>query len=284
MKRNNFNSDDVSASDINQRLIKIASAVDDAFAQLELREEEATPATVREEVKKILDEERCTRLTVCQTYDILIDEREKEIKETPATAQWSKGTLTKHKTMRKHLSGFRTILYFEDINDELLAKVELYLIGKGLSNSYVFKSMKDIKTFLNWATKKGYNRNIKYQSYQQRFHDETTSDTAVNHFALTPEELQSIMTFPTHRQAIDRARDVFVFCCFTGLRFSEVMALKWSNMDGDILDTTAQKTGQRKRILSLKMPCVFYQNTQPHQMKKIREYFPKYQIKNSIHI
>ncbi len=248
VKRNNFNSDDVSASDINQRLIKIASAVDDAFAQLELREEEATPATVREEVKKILDEERCTRLTVCQTYDILIDEREKEIKETPATAQWSKGTLTKHKTMRKHLSGFRATLYFEDINDELLAKFELYLIGKRLSNSYVFKSMKDIKTFLNWATKKGYNRNIKYQSYQQRFHDETTSDTAVNHFALTPEELQSIMTFPTHRQAIDRARDVFVFCCFTGLRFSEVMALKRSNMDGDILDTTAQKTRQRKRI------------------------------------
>ena len=42
----------MSASDINQRLIKIASAVDDAFAQLELREEEATPATVREEVKR----------------------------------------------------------------------------------------------------------------------------------------------------------------------------------------------------------------------------------------
>ena len=28
------------------------------------------------------------------------------------------------------------------INDELLAKFELFLIGKGLSNGYVFKSMK----------------------------------------------------------------------------------------------------------------------------------------------
>ena len=248
VKRNNFNSDDVSATDINQRLVKITSAVDEAFAQLELREEEETPTTVREELKRILDEEKSTRLTVEQTYQLLIDEREKELKETPATAQWSKGTLTKHKTMQKHLSEFRSTLYFEDINDELLAKFELFLIGKGLSNGYVFKSMKDIKTFLNWATKKGYNRNLKYQSYQQRFHDETTSDTAVNHFALTPDELQSIMTFPTHREAIDRARDIFVFCCFTGLRFSEVITLKWSNLDGDILDTTAQKTGQRKRI------------------------------------
>lgn len=248
VKRNNFNLDGVSAADINQRLIKIASAVDDAFDQLELREEEVTPTTVRDELKRILDEEKSTRLTVGQTYQLLIDERENELKETPATAQWSKGTLTKHKTMLKHLLDFRATLYFEDINDELLAKFELFLIGKGLSNGYVFKSMKDIKTFLNWATMKGYNRNLKYKSYQQRFHNETTSDTAVNHFALTPEELQSIMTFPTHREAIDRARDIFVFCCFTGLRFSEVMALKWSNLDGDILDTTAQKTGQRKRI------------------------------------
>lgn len=188
VKRNNFNLDGVSAADINQRLIKIASAVDDAFDQLELREEEVTPTTVRDELKRMLDEEKSTRLTVGQTYQLLIDERENELKETPATAQWSKGTLTKHKTMLKHLLDFRATLYFEDINDELLAKFELFLIGKGLSNGYVFKSMKDIKTFLNWATMKGYNRNLKYKSYQQRFHDETTSDTAVNHFALTPEE------------------------------------------------------------------------------------------------
>ncbi|MBD5357779.1 MAG: hypothetical protein HDR88_12370 [Bacteroides sp.] len=87
VKRNNFNSDDVSATDINQCLIKITSAVDEAFAQLELREEEVTPTTVREELKRILDEEKNTRLTVGQTYQLLIDEREKELKETPATAQ-----------------------------------------------------------------------------------------------------------------------------------------------------------------------------------------------------
>ena len=62
VKRNNFNSDDVSAADINQRLVKIASAVDDAFAQLELREEEVTPTTVRDELKRILNEEKSTMI------------------------------------------------------------------------------------------------------------------------------------------------------------------------------------------------------------------------------
>lgn len=161
--------------------------------------------------------------------------------ETPSTAQWSKGTLTKHKTMLRHLSDFRQDLFFEDINDDLLAKFELSLIAKGLSNNYVFKSMKDIRTFLNWATRKGYNKNTAYVSYQQRFHDETKSDPTVNLFALTDEELAAIMTFPTHRAAIDRARDIFLFSCFTGLRFSDVIGLHWSNIDGDMLDCTAQK-------------------------------------------
>lgn len=97
VKRNNFNSDDVSASGINQRLVKIASAVDDAFAQLELREEEVTPTTVRDELKRILNEEKSTRLTVAQVYQLLIDERENELRSSPATAQWTKGTLYNRK-------------------------------------------------------------------------------------------------------------------------------------------------------------------------------------------
>ena len=248
VKRNNFNSDDVSASDINQRLVKIASAVDDAFAQLELREEEVTPTTVRDELKRILNEEKSTRLTVAEVYRLLIDEREKEIKESPATAQWSIGTLKKHKTMLRYLNEYRNGIYFEDINDEFLAKLELHLIAKGMSNGYTFKSLKDIKTFLNWASKKGYNKNNAYLAFRQRFRDETKEDSTVNLFALTPEELQSIMIFPTGRKAIDRTRNVFVFACYTGLRFSDVMNLRWSNIDGDILDVIAKKTNKRQRF------------------------------------
>ncbi len=248
VKRNSFNDDGDSATDINQRLVKIESAVDAVFAQLELRGDEATPITVREELKRILNEEKNTRLTVAEVYQLLIDEREKELKETPFTAQWTKGTLTKHKTMRRHLLEFRAGLYFEDITDDMLAKFELFLIGKGLSNNYTFKSMMDIKTFLNWATRKGYNRNTAYVGYKQRFRDETKSDSTMNHFALTDEELEAVMSFPTNRAAIDRVRDMFVFSCYTGQRFSEMSSLRWSNIDGDMLDIVAPKTNKRQRF------------------------------------
>ena len=62
-------------------------------------DEVVTPATVREELKRVLNEEKGTRLTIHQTYQLLIDEREKEIKESLSTAQWTTSTLKKHKTI-----------------------------------------------------------------------------------------------------------------------------------------------------------------------------------------
>lgn len=116
--------------------------------------------------------------------------------------------------MLRHLNDFKSGLYFEDVNDDLLARFELFLIGKGLSNNYTHQSMKTIKGFFNWATKKGYNRNVAYQAYSQRFHDETKSDSTINLYALSEEELVAIQTFPTSRKAIDRTRDIFVFACY----------------------------------------------------------------------
>lgn len=81
VKRNSFNDDGDSAADINQRLVKIESAVNAVFSQLELRGDEATPTTVREGLKHILNEEKNTRLTVAEVYKLLIDERAKELKE-----------------------------------------------------------------------------------------------------------------------------------------------------------------------------------------------------------
>lgn len=119
VKKNNFNNDGISATEINTRIVKVESAIHEAFNQLELRGEEVSPTIIKETIKAILNEEKSSRLTVAEVYQLLIDEREREINETPATAQWSKGTLTKHKTMLRHLKEFRSGIYFEDINDEL---------------------------------------------------------------------------------------------------------------------------------------------------------------------
>ena len=55
VKRNNFNADGVSASDINTRIAKVEVAIHEAFNQLELEGEEVSPAIIKEKVKGILN-------------------------------------------------------------------------------------------------------------------------------------------------------------------------------------------------------------------------------------
>lgn len=247
VKKNNFNLKGESASDINARLRRIKIAVDDVFNRLDVNGIPPTKNNVRDELKKELDEETMSRKTVTEYYQMLVDSREKELTDTPNRAQWKKGTLTKHKTMIRHLEGFKRQLYFEDVTEELLTKFESYLIGKGLSNAYVFKSMKDIKTFLNWATQMGYNRVLTYQNYQQKFKDEAANNNT-NLFALKNEELKTLQRLEISRQALDRTRDMFLFCCFTGLRFSDAYKLEWKDIADNRIDIVTQKTNQHIKI------------------------------------
>ena len=63
------------------------------------------------------------------------------------------------------------------------------------------------------------------------------------HF-LTLEELQTL--FATN--APEKIKNPFMFCCFTGLRFSDLKALKWEDIDNGIIVKRMKKTGEIVRI------------------------------------
>lgn len=248
VRRNNFNSAGVSANDINARLGKIRTAVDEVFSALAHQDIVPTPKSIREALRARLDEEKATRYTVAEYYQMLIDEREEERKSSPSTAKWSKPTVTKHKTLLRHLNDFKRKVYFEDITVEFLEKFEEFLISKGLTNGYVRQAMKSMKGFFNWATKKGYNPNKAYQGFSAQFRDETKTESGVNTFALTEEELEAIKSFQTTSPAIDRTRDLFLFTCYTGMRYCDASNLRWSNIVDGMIDFVAQKTHQHITI------------------------------------
>ena len=60
---------------------------------------------------------------------------------------------------------------------------------------------------------------------------------------LTWEELNKLKDYkiPPTKQYLERVRDVFLFCCFSGLRYSDVYNLKRSDIrDGYIEITTVR--------------------------------------------
>lgn len=54
--------------------------------------------------------------------------------------------------------------------------------------------------------------------------------------------------FPDSKAHLDVIRDVFCFCCFTSLRYSDVANLKWSNISNDYISITTVKTADTLKI------------------------------------
>lgn len=235
VKRNNFNLKGESATTINAKLQKIKTAVEEIALRFEVSGEVPTPTSVREELKIALNEQSVSSKSLFEYYQQFID-------EVSVSDSWSVGTKKKHKTMMNLLKEYKPNLYFEDVTEAFIANYLNWLIEeKEHINSYVFKTWKDIKWFLNWATRRGYNKNLDFQKYQIKLKGISMSNKA-NIFALSAEEFLHLYNMEDLLPYLDRVRDVFCFCCTTGLRYSDVRNLKWSNVKDGYIEFVTIKT------------------------------------------
>ena len=93
----------------------------------------------------------------------------------------------------------------------------------GLKNSAIEKKLGYLRWFLNWATDRGYNTNLDYK----KFHP-TLKMTQRKVIYLTKEEIARVRDLElSEAQAyLDPIRDIFLFCCFSGLRPLRLQGMK----------------------------------------------------------
>ena len=108
-----------------------------------------------------------------------------------------------------------------------------------LAKSTMHLFQQKMNTMLNRAVREGI---IKCNPYQLLSRDERVSNPSVRRDFLTREELHRLMEVRTLSVT---TRSAFMFCCFTGLRYSDLKQLKW----GDIEKT---QTGTVIRIAAMK--------------------------------
>ena len=96
-----------------------------------------------------------------------------------------------------------------------------------------------LKWFLRWCTKKGYCHNTAYEDFNPKL-----KSAPKKVIFLTNDELNKLKTveIPHNKQYLERVRDVFLFCCFSGLRYSDVYNLKRSDVKPDHIEITTVKT------------------------------------------
>lgn len=112
-------------------------------------------------------------------------------------------------------------------------------ISRGLSNVSIRSKYRSLHWFLVWAYQNEYCGND-FMAY--RFELKIVESREKLVVFLTMEEIQRIqlLTLPPH---LDLYRDIFLFQCFTGLRYSDVSNLRNTDINGDTMTLVTQKTG-----------------------------------------
>ena len=153
---------------------------------------------------------------------------------------WAARTFMSFSSMKNNLQSFREDLTFEYFDEAGLREFVKYLRDKrDMRNSSIRRRIGYLKEFLRWSFKKGYHHNNAFEMFKSKL-----KTTAKKVIFLTKDELDKLREcqIPQSKQYLERVRDVFLFCCFTGLRYSDVRNLKRSDVKADHIEVTTVKT------------------------------------------
>lgn len=153
----------------------------------------------------------------------------------------SPNTIRTYRTTLRHLQAFekatRYKLSFAALNADFADKFTAYLIETaGLNDSVIRKNGAILKNFLGFATDRGLNTNLAFKKFSWKHREPDV-------IALTRDEVRAIESLELPMgHYLDNARGLFLLSCYTGLRFSDVAALRREHDKGDRLKVTTQKT------------------------------------------
>ena len=228
-----------SASEINASLLGYYTEVQEIFKKFEVEEVMPTPEQIKEAfnaLHKPIEEVKPRKSTPNAFYKVF----DEFVRDCGRQNDWTDSTYEKFAAVKNHLMNFRDELTFDFFDEKGLNDYVTYLRDvKEMRNSTIGKQLSFLKWFLRWAFRKGVHQNNAYDSYKPKL-----KSTQKKIIFLTWEELNKLREFeiPAAKQALDRVRDVFLFQCFTGLRYSDVFNLRRSDIKGDHIEVTTVKT------------------------------------------
>lgn len=144
----------------------------------------------------------------------------------------AKIAISTRKTHQRTLSvlcEFKKNIEFSDINVSFLQDFERFLYSKDLTENSVYKYFKNIKTYVNLAISKGL-----HDANEYPFPKLKLKQTQGNRDFLTPQEVEVIeqLKFENPLQhGIEKIRDMFLFSCYTGLRFSDIIQINKNSFE-----------------------------------------------------
>lgn len=173
--------------------------------------------------------------------------------------EYSKSTIYKFDTSLKYLKEFMSMemsredIPLKEINENFIRKYELYLkTEKSCANNSAIKHLKIFKKIIRIALLNDWLQKDPFASVKFR-QDEVHVEF------LTMHELNNLITKEMPCKRLEQVRDVFAFCCFTGLAFADIKGLQAEHVihgnDGEMwIRKPRIKTNNMCNIPRLKIP------------------------------
>ena len=229
-----------SAAEINASLLGYYTEMQEIFKKFEVMELMPTPAQIKEAftaLHKPVQEDKPRKEETKEDFYAVFDEF---VSDCGRQNDWTDSTYEKFAAVKNHLTNFREGLTFDYFDEKGLNDYVAYLRDvKEMRNTTIGKQLSFLKWLLRWSFKKGYHHNNAFDAYKPKL-----KSTQKKIIFLTWEELTKLREFeiPANKPSLERVRDVFLFQCFTGLRYSDVFNLRRSDIKGDHIEVTTVKT------------------------------------------
>lgn len=169
--------------------------------------------------------------------------------------QESMRTTVRESTRRNHLStlallrDFKKDVGFEELTFSCIANFEYFLYTRRMCTNTVAKHLRHLKRYVNSAIHYGY-----IEAGESPFRNYRIKTEATRCHFLSPQEVETLerLRLEKGKNALQQTLDVFLFCCYTGLRYSDFKSLQPENIvslsDETWLMYRSPKTGAEQKL------------------------------------
>jgi len=229
---------------LNAYLDDLQNKVFEAHRQLTEKDDTITAEKLRDQFQGKVAKQRTL-------IDIFKDHNQKM--EALVGREFSKGTAERYRTSLKHTVEFLQWKYkisdidIRKVNFDFITEYDFYLrsVRKCANNSAV-KYLKNFGKIIRICLSNGWLVVDPFARYKNKI-------KKVERVYLTEQEIESMANKELASERLEQVRDIFLFCCFTGLAYIDVKNLKSCNVvtgvDGDKwISIKRQKTNTPSRI------------------------------------
>lgn len=233
------------ASVLNRRLRQLVASVDDVFSRYFLLEKKAPNVA---EFRRLLDAETGRSVAADEGGQTLAAALSEFVATAGVQNSWSVATHKKFRTLQAHFAAYKPAALLSEIDEAWLRGFFVYLYKvAGHRNTTTVKTLRQVRWFLRWCVRHGYDVPPDFEAFRPHLRGADVASHLVVY--LEWDELMAVWSLDlSGRAGLERVRDVFCFCCFTGLRFSDAAKLRRSNVADGVISVVTKKTDDPLRI------------------------------------